>query len=327
MVTHIEFLCIFMFCSIIWFLTKTLKTRLASKSNKENNTNTYVTQQRDIDRYYDDKSTVPPELMQCDQLQRLRDVMLNYNGSKVMDHVDIQQILDDYLFLLQHYNDDQCFEFIHHQFDTFCNNKTCNILSRMYRNRKISGKLSILSCFKHDIMDKIHCYYQHSFDVGHRLTSRQNDRKTMNKTKMLYQMINSEKYHQFVPSNDNIPKKYCFGKPFGYKYDDDEDDPFYRIPAKNSIPVSPKYKTFKQELLNNEIAILYVEQFNSEYKKATIHFNSKYRKQNRFKLMRLEFILSLMIYCNYDYLQHEFSKTYRDNIVQHEEFYHLGKYL
>eukprot|EP01084_Bolivina_argentea_P267127 453359_1 len=49
--------------------------------------------------------------------------------------------------------------------------------------------------------------------------------------------------------------------------------------------------------------------------------------------MRLEFskyfkeILLSLIYCNWDTLQYEFSKTYRVNIWSHEEFYHLGKNL
>ena len=34
-----------------------------------------------------------------------------------------------------------------------------------------------------------------------------------------------------------------------------------------------------------------------------------------------------MIYCNYDVLQYEFSKTYRESISKHNNFYHLGKYL
>eukprot|EP01084_Bolivina_argentea_P162551 282872_1 len=34
-----------------------------------------------------------------------------------------------------------------------------------------------------------------------------------------------------------------------------------------------------------------------------------------------------MIYCNYDDFQYEFSKTYRENVDQHSEFFYLGKYL
>ena len=45
--------------------------------------------------------------------------------------------------------------------------------------------------------------------------------------------------------------------------------------------------------------------------------------------MKLEHLLVIMIYCNYDKLQYEFKKTYRinDNGKSHRNYYHLGKYL
>eukprot|EP01084_Bolivina_argentea_P279283 477447_1 len=43
--------------------------------------------------------------------------------------------------------------------------------------------------------------------------------------------------------------------------------------------------------------------------------------------MTTNHILSLMIYCNYDHLQYKFSMTYRDNITEHNNYYHLGYFL
>eukprot|EP01084_Bolivina_argentea_P111819 199441_1 len=44
--------------------------------------------------------------------------------------------------------------------------------------------------------------------------------------------------------------------------------------------------------------------------------------------MTVQNLLALMVYCNYDKLQSEFSKTYRDSDTStHNEFYHLGRLL
>eukprot|EP01083_Nonionella_stella_P118360 353315_1 len=100
--------------------------------------------------------------------------------------------------------------------------------------------------------------------------------------------------------------------------------------------------------MTNRLSRLNIQQFDSEYKKALIHFNSQYCKQHvkpyyyenywhEIELcddytLSVEHILALMVYCNYTHLQCEFSKTYRsgqvinDTLIDttHDEFYHLG---
>eukprot|EP01084_Bolivina_argentea_P307021 530609_1 len=44
--------------------------------------------------------------------------------------------------------------------------------------------------------------------------------------------------------------------------------------------------------------------------------------------MEIQHVQSLMIYCNFDELQNEFSKTYREfSGMNHNNFYYWGKYL
>eukprot|EP01084_Bolivina_argentea_P065304 119034_1 len=97
--------------------------------------------------------------------------------------------------------------------------------------------------------------------------------------------------------------------------------------------VRPKYHNLKQELINNKFVALTMLQFYSEYKKSQKHFNSRYCKStlrnfNFRKDLSIEYVLSVMIYCNFTLLQYEFSKTYRDNKGNdHDEFYYFGKYI
>eukprot|EP01084_Bolivina_argentea_P196563 336929_1 len=131
----------------------------------------------------------------------------------------------------------------------------------------------------------------------------------------------------------------------------------YGAPPKhcNNIEfMKPKHKSFKTELLSNKYAILTITQFNKELKKAQLHFTSKYysiytqlieSQMDDFDRslllevhgpMNVNHILAMMIYCNYDLIPYEFSKTYRkihanestQSIkTRHAEFYYLGKYL
>eukprot|EP01084_Bolivina_argentea_P113384 202082_1 len=95
----------------------------------------------------------------------------------------------------------------------------------------------------------------------------------------------------------------------------------------DEINVVPKFRSLKEELTCNEISHISIDRFNNEYQKAQIHFNTKYRKQH-FTDMPLEFILSVIIYCNCDIMQAAFSKTYRlYGGKKHTNFYYLGKNL
>eukprot|EP01084_Bolivina_argentea_P142825 250875_1 len=129
-----------------------------------------------------------------------------------------------------------------------------------------------------------------------------------------------------------------FGEAFEYGYKGE-------IGAVYSSRVSPKYSEFKDELLQNPFVKLNIAQYKNEYTKAAIHLNCAFCKKNQqFQpyvkqydittlkkvkwTLKLEYLLAIMIYCNYDKMQYYFSKTYRENDGNdHCNFYHWGKYL
>eukprot|EP01084_Bolivina_argentea_P052282 96033_1 len=120
-------------------------------------------------------------------------------------------------------------------------------------------------------------------------------------------------------------KMYNFGVFFLYGYDEENLKVVYNE-RQTVVDIRKKYSSLKEELLTNDISILNMKQYQNEYKKATIHFVCYYRKQ-KYPHLLLKYLLSLMIYCNYDMLQYQFSKTYRENVERHCNFYHFGKYL
>eukprot|EP01084_Bolivina_argentea_P184947 318965_1 len=127
--------------------------------------------------------------------------------------------------------------------------------------------------------------------------------------------------HQFCDQNQPN-KMYSFGFKFKYGFEEESNNT-------NSIEVHPKYDSLKEELLQNNICVLVIDQFNSEYKKAENHYNSQHRKSNiSWTAMTIEHLFCLMIYCNYSVLQFEFSKTYRiENGLLHTNYYWMGMLL
>eukprot|EP01083_Nonionella_stella_P098563 277204_1 len=208
------------------------------------------------------------------------------------------------------------------------------------------------------ILDKIHYLYQHAFDVGNILSIetkqhlntcddeddsvmclrntkliklRQILRDKRSKIKEIFSKnanlnyTTSTKYNQlstddqstFIKTNQN-EKMYCFG--YRFKYDER---------SYGDILIVRKYESLKQELIRNELATIGTHTFAIEHKKAMFHFNSDHRRQS-YPHLSIEHILSLMVYCNFSQLQYVFSKTYRENINNHENhrnFYHLGKWI
>eukprot|EP01083_Nonionella_stella_P286732 975871_1 len=288
----------------------------------------------------------------------------NINAMNMVNLDNIGEILNDFLYLM-HHHDGKEFEYIYTQLDT-CDIASCHAFRR--RNDKIithDKNTDSKDVASHQILDKIHCYYQHCYDIGNRLLSHeraslvsvnegkpneqnldlfnpqtteirkilQRKRKACNDTVgLLYNRTNA-RYNQLFVNDEQLQndqtketdtaafKKYSFGIPFAYGY---PDEPFIY----KSVDIKPKYESFKQELLSNDIAILTIDQFDSEYQKALLHFHSRYYKDAFDSHILMQYVLALMIYCNYDVVQYEFCKTYRiDNGKRHNEFYWFGRYL
>eukprot|EP01084_Bolivina_argentea_P300163 517488_1 len=271
------------------------------------------------------------------------------------DTVNINEVLDDFLYVMKNYNDDDQYEYIHTQLGGFCQLDQCKYFRRRYSDKQTQ---SMDYTVTHQIIDKIHCFYRHSFDTGYRLNCRERliianiqdddeikvnhidefNHSLVNKTFLTASEILSSKIHQYNNMhglNERIGLKYyglCsdntqeasnmyrFGQHFEYG---DANITFTRMKR-----VSQKYSTLKNELLNNLISTLTAEQFNQEYEKAQIHIDSYYRKMYHAEIC-INSLFSLMVYCNYSELSKKFSETYyiKQQIRKHNEFYNLGKSL
>eukprot|EP01084_Bolivina_argentea_P304437 525746_1 len=326
-------------------------------------------------KFSDHNEGISAKLLDCEQLKILKEILhLHYkiNSNANFDQINIQSAMDEFFYLLQ-FDDNISFEYIHNYFNISCKLNTCNCMKRNYRNRDADEpnviQKSTKDLVKMQLLDKIHCFYMHSYDIGHKLSSQElaasltdiknvkpdDDENTQyllnkqilkikdillkkracnpssrNRNMTKYTMLSSEsKQNQDENKNDSF---YHFGYEFFYGYQGE-----YK--HEGSIQTRPKYTTFKQELTNNSIAKLNIEQYNNEYHKAEIHFNSvhcrkyqssigNYMQKKKKKKMALLHILSLMVYCNYDMLQNRFSETFRiNNGRSQSNFYFFGKYL
>eukprot|EP01083_Nonionella_stella_P184488 669945_1 len=268
-----------------------------------------------------------------------------------VDNIDIDCLLNSYLYLLHNYNGDMQFEHVYHELGGHCDITKCVRFKRNTRDRSIHCKPhQSYDIAKHDIMDKIHCYYRHAFDSGFRLTK--TDRNDMidcdakmedehihkiitDKQKCLHAHDHRNqyrKYNQCEPQLD-ADKVYSFGKQFKYSMRAHawSDEKFCR--HKPRVGIEAKYGSLKEEMILNGVMAMTIDQFDNEYTKALNHFNCQYCKkhiQPNYMCweLKVEYLLALMIYCNYDHLQCAFSKTYReDAFKEHCNFYYLGYYL
>eukprot|EP01083_Nonionella_stella_P135227 411352_1 len=125
----------------------------------------------------------------CQFLQQLQVQLQQYDKEGTVHHHNIQSVLDNFGHLMQKHNHNEHdpadeFESIHKALGGFCNIKTCKRFKRhqLYRGRDTSAIVSqntLKDIYNVDddtevthkqIMDKIHCFYRHCYDVGNRLT-------------------------------------------------------------------------------------------------------------------------------------------------------------
>eukprot|EP01084_Bolivina_argentea_P157930 275176_1 len=109
--------------------------------------------------------------------------------------------------------------------------------------------------------------------------------------------------------------------------------------------LKPRFHSFKKELVSNNVAVIYIEQYNSEISKVTRKFNTKHCKSlqsdhvydiPKGQPIGIHHLLSIAIYCNFDIISYEFSGTFRkvnnsetDKSLKerHSNFYYLSKYI
>eukprot|EP01083_Nonionella_stella_P050081 133332_1 len=271
--------------------------------------------------------------VQCNKRHRLIETMKEYtrksrNKSMDIGALDIKKVLDDYLHVMEDH-DAKEFDKVTAAMDTDCNITECKIFARNHRDRNRfrlcdKERHSLYTCdpkqdsctddiVRYQLLDTIHCYYMH------RINNDNNDPNIPSKPQIAFK----PKFNQLSSTNRDATadeSRYSFGISFTYNYYNEV------INEIESTEVNPSYSSFKEELIQNPIASLSVAQFDSEYTKARHFANSLYCKKH-YRTMKVQWILSLVIYCNYDVLQYEFTKTYRDHLDQHGSFYYLARYL
>eukprot|EP01083_Nonionella_stella_P006981 20203_1 len=260
--------------------------------------------------------TVLPDFI--DTIKRYSRQTNDANGGPV-SFCKTRQILDAFLHLVaKHNNNGEEFQFIADKLGECGINTSCVMLRRNYRDRSKlldtvyrgidSINHSPIDSARSQILDKIHCFYSHQLtDLN------QNINHLTNKT--------IQKYNQLGDGLAIHDKLYSFGTEFVYGYKGEGKHNYMSY-----TPIYKKYDNLKLEMTQNDMYRLTIDQFDAETQKANIHLLSHHCKKY-FRDVSIEHILSLMIYSNYDRLQYEFSKTYRENSMAHNQFFHLAKYL
>ena len=124
---------------------------------------------------------------------------------------------------------------------------------------------------------------------------------------------NDHKDKENKSDNDNFELQYLFGRKFSYwSYGKDSNDPYY---------VKPKEKSLKQEILNKKH--INISEWNIYTEKAKVFLkcdNCKNLSGNRgfedkYKIhygddIKLEHILSVLLYCNHHQLRYNFIRTF-----------------
>eukprot|EP01084_Bolivina_argentea_P146007 255781_1 len=309
----------------------------------------------------------------CVYLDHLVRMMNSYKDDMGdITSTDVTLCLNSFVHLQSIHDTDNDFEYIYAALGGKCNLKKCEKFKRNHRNRFVEKKANDKNtendpetdryeAAKTQIMDKIHCVYSHCFDIGNRLTIKEQksldqtneERKydgkhglVSNRVLKIHKILSNKNTsyqdsreittskNKFLSTFDNnqqnaMGKNKTYGYGFEFVYQNRYDY--------NGLIVSKKYKTMKEELTQNQICKIAMHEFRSEIEKAIIHYNCDYRRyKNRMKYMLLHHMLAVMIYCNYDELQSKFSVTYRktsptetdESVLQrHSNFYWLGMYL
>ena len=126
---------------------------------------------------------------------------------------------------------------------------------------------------------------------------------------------------------------------FGIRFEYDQEN---ENKTNNEWMVSPKCNDFKDELLNNSICCISKKVYNEEIAKCDEYIQTKYAKslyntqvESSSTAVSNNLILVLLIYCNCDQYQYEWSATFRktpketdEEVKQrHSHFYYSSLYL
>ena len=121
---------------------------------------------------------------------------------------------------------------------------------------------------------------------------------------------------------------------FGYRFEYEIDDNL------EQWIINKKYQSLKEETLNNDIYTIELYEWNILWAKAAQFLNSNFvlelKRDTDTDRISFAYIISLLLYCNFDVYQRKWSETYRklqsdetDNSLKqrHSNFYHSSKFL
>eukprot|EP01083_Nonionella_stella_P309035 1092882_1 len=261
-------------------------------------------------------------VLDCVYARALMKIVTRYD--QAIDYLqhnhNLTEIIDKFIHVSNVHSDDDQFELFANMLGG-CAINQCEAFNRHHQNNHTNPACE-------QILDKIHCYFMHSYDVGNRLRKHEKDRiRTEQKrdqndnefenrqVKQIRDILcskqrrcndNINRQTNQLPTNRTLTKykqldMYNYGYRFCYGDAICADDPC-------GIHVQPKHSSLKDEMLHNTIATINIQRFPIEYQKAKLHLETSYVKQ-RFRaftdhksklwIFHVELILSLMIYCNY----------------------------
>eukprot|EP01083_Nonionella_stella_P228106 808683_1 len=247
----------------------------------------------------------------CEYLQQLQVQMKQYDNEDTIDHDNIQSILDNFGHLMLRHNHHEYdladeFESIYNILGGYCDIQTCTRFKRhqVYRERDHKCSQNTLKDIYNvdddtevthkQIVDKIHCFYRHCYDIGNRLTPDEEEQMILSKRengdafpifkkhqktcgKTVGYLGRSKKFTLFgkvcddTKSQTSTRTQPMFS--LGYRFRYDASGYIYRSIGGGYL-VHKKYQSLKEELICNDSVILTTEQFNNELRKSKLHFHS-----------------------------------------------------
>eukprot|EP01084_Bolivina_argentea_P234149 394209_1 len=315
---------------------------------------------RNSDSIYHCNNECLGNLSQCWHLQNMHK-LINSHKSDIshifINNHAVKSCLDSFLHLLSKHSSNEQYESIYNALGGFCDMQECRIFKRHYRDRSRDVLESVIfedlieEIANQQILDKIHCYFSHCYDIGYRITVEQRNaiRESKSKLTQISKILSNKKYHILVNrkrvnkfvTNLNGEEQFNAIYSYGYRfvYHTSNLQKIEELYLQDNVHlIHEKYQSFKQEI-TNKTSYITIDQFLVTLTKAKKHYGSGYCRDHlkgSGNLLSMHHLLAVMIYCNFDLLQNKFSETYRkiepheppsSVIDRHSEFYWLGKYL
>eukprot|EP01084_Bolivina_argentea_P029920 55511_1 len=107
----------------------------------------------------------------CSHTKRVINIMNKYNTNENMevntDIIPFSKIIDDYIQTIYVHDEDAEFKFITETLG-HCDKSTCDKFNRNFLNENIIWTNKEDMIFP-DILDKMHCYFYHCYDIGNKI--------------------------------------------------------------------------------------------------------------------------------------------------------------